>query len=85
MIMRELNVSEVKSVSGGHGTLGPGGGSDPGNRLNDYGVNAGGLRYTPTRTRADALTIGGIFAGGVPGAVGNIAKVGAAISVLIRE
>lgn len=57
--MRELNVSEIQSVSGGYGTLGPGGGSDPGNQLNDYGVDAGGLRYTPESTRKNIATTGG--------------------------
>lgn len=49
--MRELSISEVQNVSGGYGTLGPGGGSDPGNQLNDYGVDSGGLRYINDNTR----------------------------------
>ena len=71
--MRELNVSEIQSVSGGYGTLGPGGGSDPGNRLNDYGVNPGGLRYTPTETRANTLSTLGLLGSGLPGALGKVA------------
>ncbi|KPQ00265.1 hypothetical protein [Marinobacter sp. HL-58] len=77
--MRELNMSEVNTVSGGYGTLGPGGGSDPGNQLNDYGVDAGGLRYTPESTRRNiGLTVG------VAGAMSSIPAVQAvsAISTL---
>jgi hypothetical protein len=83
--MRELKVIEIQNVSGGHRTLGPGGGSDPGNRLNDYGVDAGGLRYTPNHTRANVLTTVGIAAGGVPGIIGNISRIGAITSVWMRD
>lgn len=71
--MRELSISEVQSVSGGYGTLGPGGGSDPGNQLTDYGVNSGGLRFTSAETRGNILSTLGVLGAGIPGAIGRIA------------